>query len=110
MEFQIEPLIVAFDVDGTLIDYNNQPREDIIALYRAFQALGYEMWVWSGGGETYAESWCRRLGITADRVFAKDNKLKPHLAIDDAKDADLGLVTTLVVPPPIPGIWDRKEA
>lgn len=109
MEFQTDPLIVAFDVDGTLIDFDNQPREDVINLYCAFQNLGYEMWVWSGGGKDYAAIWANRLELNPDRVLAKDKKLQPHIAIDDAKDADLGLATTLAVPPPVEGIWDRKE-
>lgn len=99
MYFQMEPLIVAFDVDGCLIDINNKPRPEVIALYRAFEELGYEMWVWSGGGQGYAEFHAARLGLKPHRVFAKDKNLKPHLAIDDAKDADLGLITTLAVPP-----------
>jgi phosphoserine phosphatase len=107
MYFQMEPLIVAFDVDGTLIDIDNKPREEIIALYRAFQNLGFEMWVWSGGGVGYAEFHAQRLGLKPDRVFAKDDKLKPHLAIDDAKDADLGLITTLAIPP-LADTWKKE--
>lgn len=97
--FQLERLIVAFDVDGTLLDHNNKPREKVLALYRAFEALGYEMWVWSGGGLGYAQSCAHRLGLSPDKVLVKDRKLKPHLAFDDIKDTDLGIATVFVPPP-----------
>lgn len=41
-------LIVAFDVDGTLLDYRNVPRQEIIALLKII-SLNHDVYVWSGG-------------------------------------------------------------
>lgn len=91
--------IVAFDVDGTLIDDNDQERTVITELLMLLWALKFEIWVWSGGGQDYAERWVEKLGLGpfVVRVLAKDPALKPHLAIDDAEGADLGLLATLIV-------------
>lgn len=92
--------VVAFDVDGTLINEVDAPRYDVIQLLLALHALKVEIWVWSGGGQEYAEHWVRRLGLDSyvSRVYAKDPSLPVDLAIDDAEGADLGRVATLVVP------------
>jgi phosphoserine phosphatase len=99
--------VIAFDVDGTLIDNQDRPRHDIIDLLRAFQRLGCEVWVWSGGGLDYAQRWVERLGLEPDGVYAKDPRLPVDLAIDDAEGADLGRMATLVVP-----VWptDKEES
>jgi hypothetical protein len=96
-------LKVAFDVDGTLIHDGNPafmgknmsplvdtPRYSIIALFKAFEILGAEMYVWSGGGVDYAERWVEKLGLTA-HVVAK-NSFKPDIAVDDMFSADLGTI------------------
>ena len=89
--------IIAFDVDGTLIDYDDTPRDSVVNLYYAFQDLGFEMWIWSGGGRDYAQRWADRLQLHPDRVFAKDRNLKPDVAVDDQKGADLGVMNTFIV-------------
>ena len=79
--------VVAFDVDGTLISgISDDPREEIIALLKALKELGAYIIVWSGGGKGYAEMWVRRLELEdyVDEVIAKDNKLNPDIAFDDA--------------------------
>lgn len=76
---------VAFDVDGTLIyevgEKENTPRYDVIDLFRAFENLGCEMYIWSGGGVDYATRWRDKLGLNAS-VVAK-NSLTPDVAVDD---------------------------
>ena len=76
---------IAFDVDGTLIHLTGEkedtPRREIIQLFLSFQQLGYEMYCWSGGGESYAEMWLRRLYLDA-KVVEKGSFL-PDIAVDD---------------------------
>ncbi|KKN82065.1 hypothetical protein LCGC14_0313320 [marine sediment metagenome] len=85
-------LIVAFDVDDTLIIPASAtgfdidvPNYEVIAVYRWFQAQGHTMVIWSGGGEDYAKTWAAKLGLTADYYLDKhDTSLRPDLAFDDA--------------------------
>lgn len=82
---------VAFDVDGTLIDFNDRPRPVMLLLLSTLLYAGNEVIVWSGGGREYAAKWAERLGVL-DRVTAlgkfdpavKD--LHVDLAFDDEKD------------------------
>lgn len=105
-------LVVAFDVDDTLIVPaiatgfdRDVPNYDTIAIYRWFQAQGCEMWIWSGGGADYAEQWADKLGLRADRFFDKHVAHKdiqagrmewPHIAFDDSSYLDLGTVNVQV--------------
>lgn len=53
---------VAFDVDGTLITLEDQPRWGVIETLRFFERLPMvRVIVWSGGDESYARMWGRRL-------------------------------------------------
>ena len=54
-------MIVAFDVDGTLIDDDDCWRRQVIALAEGFFRAGATLWVWSFGGEDYARQWGIRL-------------------------------------------------
>ncbi len=54
---------VVFDLDGCLIDDEDNPRWPVVDMLRAFHALGWSVAVWSGGGTDYAEMWVRRLGL-----------------------------------------------
>ena len=77
-------IIVAFDVDGTLIDIKNDtPRYEIIQLLHSFQKLGCRVYVWSGGGVDYAARWCERLGITGIAVVAKGTDIDADITFDD---------------------------
>lgn len=77
--------IVAFDVDGTLIhqsgDKLDTPRYEIIDLFRKFESLGYEMFIWSGGGPDYARHWADKLGLKATVVVK--GSFVPDIAVDD---------------------------
>lgn len=92
--------VIAFDVDGCLIDERDQPRHEVIDLLRALHRLGFDIIVWSGGGADYAARWAERLGLGPyiTTAIAKDPKARPTLAVDDQPGADLGLVYTLVLP------------
>jgi len=91
------PLIICFDVDGTLIhqvgESEDTPRYDIINLFHFFENLGNEMHIWSGGGMSYAERWSQKLGLKA-KIIEKGS-IKPDIAIDDM-NVNLGKVNIRV--------------
>lgn len=60
--------VVAFDVDGTLIDANDQPRDEIISVLRAL-APWCTVVVWSGGGIGYARRWGRKLDLPPSVIY-----------------------------------------
>lgn len=88
---------ILFDVDGTLITFDDKPNLDVIELLLAFRRMGYEIGVWSGGGVDYAARWVERLGL-AEHVSWVGAKARvpadagvpwlPVLSIDDEPDAD----------------------
>lgn len=88
---------VAFDVDGTLIHQSGMltdtPRYEVIQLFHTFQKLGYEMYIWSGGGEQYASHWSNKLGLNA--TIVTKGSFIPDIAVDDmahSSDFNLGKV------------------
>ena len=101
---------IVFDVDMTLIDWNDledgidwedsdnretgvspKPREEVINLMRAFNSLGWAIYVHSGGGVQYAENWVRKLGLDKEMHITVTPKGSPDyefdIAVDDAIDA-----------------------
>ncbi|UOF79892.1 magnesium-dependent phosphatase-1 superfamily [Caudoviricetes sp.] len=84
------PPTIAFDCDETLWNNREQkPNAKVVNLYRAFDAMGFKMIVWSAAGEEWAREVARRCGITPDLC-----KEKPpldmyagyvDLAIDDCE-------------------------
>lgn len=78
---------VAFDVDGTLRDYEDRIRHEIVDLLRWFlRNTKANVVVWSGGGLGRAESMVRALGLDNNprvTAMAKNDQLKPDIAIDD---------------------------
>lgn len=82
---------VCFDVDGTLFDYKDGVRKNILDLLNAFRNIpDVEVYVWSGGGVKYAKQRLRGLGIENVVVISKGS-IKPDLAIDD-QTVSLGIV------------------
>lgn len=79
-------LKVAFDVDGTLIDCEDRPRYDVIALFRLFDSLGCLMIIWSGDGIDYAWRWSQKLGLDAD-IFDKCS-MDVDIAVDDMMESE----------------------
>ena len=92
-----EHIIVAFDVDGTLIhqvgEKEDTPRYDMVQLFKMFENLGCKMVIWSGGGIEYAERWRDKLGLNAE-VVAKGS-IRANIAFDDC-EADLASVDVRV--------------
>ncbi len=56
-------MTIAFDVDGTLLDEHDKPREEIVAILKALSRAGHDIFVWSGGGVSYAEQRVRDLDL-----------------------------------------------
>lgn len=83
----------AFDCDGTLITFGGDPNYPVIDLFHALEKLGVEMYIWSGGGNDYAERIARRLGLKA--TIVTKGSFKPDLAIDD-QTASLGISNILL--------------
>ncbi len=79
-------LLIAFDVEGTLIDRSGQPRLEVIALLKALSA-GNTVIVWSESGGEFAAGWGRRLGLDP-YVWAYRSKDRwvPGLSVDIAID------------------------
>ena len=88
-----------FDVDGTLITFEDKPRHDVIQLLRTLYDLDVDIVVWSGGGREYAQRWVERLGLDdyVREVAAKHKTVyevapahKVLFTVDD-EDADFGV-------------------
>jgi len=69
---------VAFDVDGTLIDFHDEPQWHVIDTLRCLKIIGCTIVVWSGGGKSYAEMWVRKLFLEdqVDKVTDKPKEPK----------------------------------
>lgn len=84
MRVHNKDVVVAFDVDGCLIGFDEVPREHIVSLFKMFKDLGCTMVVWSSGGKEYAQKWHDFLGLSADHVEDKfDTQVQAHIAFDD---------------------------
>lgn len=59
-EFDGKRVYIYVDVDGTLIDEHDQPREPVVSAVR-LAALRHTVVIWSGGGADYARLWRNRL-------------------------------------------------
>lgn len=91
-----------FDIDDTLIiprivtglGYDT-PNYENISIFRYFQAQGYEVGVWSGGGVDYAKTWAEKLGLKPDMVLVKEKREDIDLCFDDC-NVDLAKVNIKV--------------
>lgn len=83
---RMQKLIVAFDVDGTLI-VDDVPQVQIIHTLQILSKLtkNVRIIVWSGGGKEYAEMWGRRLGLDEYvwKYMQKDRNQPVDIAFDD---------------------------
>jgi len=86
---------IAFDVDGTLIstDKDPEPRLDVIMLLRAFDLMGWDVYVHSGGGVKYAEDWVRRLRL--------DEKVHIHIAPKGSPDHEYDIAVDDAIDPKV---------
>ena len=84
---RMQKLIIAFDVDGTLVSEDDVPSFQMINTLQVLSKLtkNVRIVVWSGGGEEYAEMWGRRLGLDEYvwKYMAKDRDFHVDVAFDD---------------------------
>ena len=83
-------MIVAFDVDDTLIlpfaatgKSLDTPNYEVIELFRWFQQQGHSMVVWSGGGIDWAKTWAEKLGLEPCTVRVKEKSPDVDICFDD---------------------------
>lgn len=82
---------VAFDCDGTLLNYDGSLNQEMVNVLKYFYLSGAKVIVWSGGGKSYAENVLYRiLNSDKDLEFAdgidsmmKVMTLNPDLTFDD---------------------------
>lgn len=99
---KLQKLVVAFDVDGTLINAENEANISMVNLLRIFatRLVNVEIIVWSRGGADYASLWVHRLGLsdlaikTADKLDS--DVIKVDIAFDDEKDFNLAVKNIIV--------------
>ena len=82
----------AFDVDGTLIDEKDAPRAEVIGLMRALYALGWEIYVMSGGGVLYAKKRAEELGLDKEMKINIALKGDPRTQYDIMVDDSISLI------------------
>jgi phosphoserine phosphatase len=115
---KMSKVIIAFDVDGTLIKTNPEYEQQhgvvnpndlpIVHQINTLQVLStyknIKIVVWSGGGKQYAEMWGKRLGLDK-YVWRYASKLEHEnfkamcdtlIAIDDIQSTRLGDVNLIV--------------
>lgn len=84
---RMQKLIIAFDVDGTLVSSDDVPSFQMINTLQVLSKLtkNVRIVVWSGGGKEYAEMWGRRLGLDEYvwKYMAKDRTFHTDIAFDD---------------------------
>lgn len=99
---------ICFDVDGTLIDYDDNPREDIIQLLVEFADANFRITVWSGGGRDYAKQVVKDLGLEhlVDQYLTKTDfpPLDTAFTVDDLPDVNFGVPNLYVGPKR----WDEE--
>lgn len=96
-------MIIAFDCDGTLIDFNDQPRPEMVLLARALRHSDHRVIIWSGGGKAYAERVMRQcFGELKFECFAKFDNNVPEIDIAFDDDTMIRGVRTLL-------LWKRGD-
>ena len=102
----MKKIIVAFDVDGTLItntgnvvpDVSNAKVVELLKTLSSFKNV--KVVVWSGGGKEYAQRWVRLLDIekyvwkVASKLEHKE--INADIAIDDIQDTAIGKINLIV--------------
>lgn len=103
-------MIVAFDVDDTLIVPsvavgfgNDVPNYEMIVIAMWHLAQGHKVVIWSGSGAGWASRWCEKLGLNVpgveiwgkNKVLDNNNQPLVDIAYDDC-EVDLAKVNIKV--------------
>jgi phosphoserine phosphatase len=72
---------VAFDVDGTLINFGDTPRYEIVNQFLFYKSLEHDVIIWSGGGCEHSKMVSERFGLAA-RIIEKWSE-EVDIAYDD---------------------------
>lgn len=85
---------VAFDVDNTIIKKNENgldvPCYPVLNLLIALQAVGVEVYLWSGGGLEYVNHWKEKLGLDV-KILIKEKTDFIDVCFDD-QEVDLAKI------------------
>ena len=102
---KMQKIIFAFDVDGTLIEGDDTIYEPIVDMLKTLAKFkNVRIVVWSGGGNRYAETIARRLGLD-DYVWKYMSKMQHAelkmlgytiIAVDDIQDTAIGNINLIV--------------
>lgn len=121
----MKKIVIAFDVDGTLIQngatnfWDMKPNWRIVRLLEALASFkNVSVVVWSGGGQDWANEAVAKLDLhkfvkktydknlincekakceaTGCKLYHFDPPIKPDIAIDDIQACDLGLINLIV--------------
>ena len=110
----MKEIVIAFDVDGTILNNEGIPPETpphlrpkttvnlpVISLLQllARHTKNVRVIVWSGGGKEYAERVCREYGLErwVDRCYAKGECYEEvDIAFDDQHSFDLAIANIIV--------------
>ncbi len=100
----MQRVIVAFDVDGTLITADTDTGNDgIIGMLKVLSTFqNIRIVVWSGSGKDYAAMWVRRLGIedfvwrVASKTEHKELKALGTLVTVDDQEITIGDVNMIL--------------
>lgn len=99
-------LKVCFDCDETLwlndqYAVGGEPNAPVVAIFKALQRMPHiELFVWSHGGQEWAEEVAKKCGLTGYKIIEKpfpvptDKSCAPDIAFDDIDD--MGKVTIFV--------------
>lgn len=95
---------IAFDVDGTLrcncTSDCQDPNEEIIELFKILSKFkNVELWVWSGGGASYARRFAELYNLPVKRthcISKLDKGYRMDIVIDDIQDTALGAINLIV--------------
>lgn len=107
---RMKKITIAFDVDGTLrcnctdtcMDINERTYDLLVLLDRLKNT---KIYVWSGGGPVYAESffdskmskqYLRGHKVKRPQFLGKIGGFRPDIAIDDIQDTALGTINLIV--------------
>lgn len=78
-----ESKTICFDVDGTLKDYNEEPRTKVIDALNLYVKAGWRVCVWSGGGLDYARRTGAWLKLPDSVEYVRKGSFRPDIAVDD---------------------------